>query len=152
MVLTTEYPYNEYNGYLIKNRENRRHICLVHKVTKLKKTISYARYLVSVNEKRILESFEHVDHIDNDKTNDSLSNLQILSQYENNKKYRESSNIFRKKINLKCPNCDIIYEKYKDYLYNKKFSVCSKKCLHNFLKVKRTSEELIEIGLKQIIK
>ena len=41
---------------------------------------------MSVTLKRYLTNQEHVDHIDNDKTNDSISNLQILTPKENNQK------------------------------------------------------------------
>lgn len=49
---------------------------------------AYARYLMSVKLKRYLhDDDEEVDHIDNDFTNDSIDNLQILSGSENTKKY-----------------------------------------------------------------
>ena len=47
---------------------------------------------MSVKLGRMLEAWEEVDHIDNDKTNDSLDNLQILCGEENRKKYRNTQN------------------------------------------------------------
>lgn len=41
--------------------------------------ISYSRYLMCVKEGRILSKNEEVDHIDNNKTNDDPSNLQIIT-------------------------------------------------------------------------
>ena len=39
---------------------------------------------------RYLQPGEEVDHIDNDKTNDSIDNLQILTGEENIRKYRDT--------------------------------------------------------------
>ena len=84
MKIQLEYPFNDYAGYLVINPEGRKNICLIPlDKTKKRTTISYARYLVSVNEKRILSKKEQVDHIDGNKTNDVISNLQILSAKEN---------------------------------------------------------------------
>ena len=40
-------------------------------------TMTYARYLMSVHLNRYLESYEHVHHVDEDKTNDKLNNLEV---------------------------------------------------------------------------
>lgn len=76
-------------GYLIKNREKRQILCLYkcNGGTEKRKTIAYARYLVSVREGRYLKDTEYVDHIDEDKTNDSIENLQILTDLENKQKH-----------------------------------------------------------------
>jgi hypothetical protein len=49
-------------------------------------SMSYARYLMCVAEGRRLGENEHVDHIDNDRKNDRLDNLQILTPSENIRK------------------------------------------------------------------
>lgn len=50
------------------------------------KTVLYARYLLEKHLGRKLTKYETVDHIDEDPTNDRLSNLQILSKAENSRK------------------------------------------------------------------
>ena len=77
------------SAYIIVNRENRRVVCL-YKNNNTRKTISYARYLMSVKLGRELTNEETVDHIDNDKTNDCIDNLQILSIVENQDKYTKT--------------------------------------------------------------
>lgn len=72
-------------GYLVTNSKNRKFVILYNSAND-RTTIPYARYLMSVKLKRYLKDDEHVDHIDNDKTNDDINNLQILSQTENNQK------------------------------------------------------------------
>lgn len=49
-------------------------------------SISYARFLMEKALDRYLSSHEEVDHIDDDKTNDVITNLQILSSLENREK------------------------------------------------------------------
>ncbi len=76
---------------------------------------------------RYLSDDEHVDHIDNDKMNDSISNLQILSQKENNQKGRSKS-----LMTLRCPVCNNEFTKEARNLKNKlasgKEPTCSRTC------------------------
>lgn len=87
MKLELEAPYgNDYrSGYLVMSRDGRRTVILFNS-SKDRSTVSYARYLMAVKLGRYLLDTEHVDHIDNDKTNDAVENLQILSQGDNNRK------------------------------------------------------------------
>lgn len=59
-------------------------------------TNQYARFLLEIELGRCLTVDETVDHIDNDVTNDSISNLQLLSKSENSKKEM----IRRKSLNI----------------------------------------------------
>lgn len=154
MKIITEYPFENYNGYIITNRENRKMICLRDKNTKKRTTISYARYLISVRENRLLNKYEQVDHIDNNKTNDDIDNLQVLSLKDNIRKYYIQSSRTRKMIRLICPNCKKEFTRELNNCHLQKgnsFSSCSRKCLYNFLKAQKTKEQLIRIGEDQII-
>ena len=133
MKIETEFPYNDYNGYIVINKENRRHICLVDKNDrKNRTTISYARYLMSIHEKRILNKDEHVDHIDEDKTNDVIDNLQILSNAENSEKSRKYRGVKKEISTLVCPVCGITFEvnsyKVKYKMKNGYKPTCSRSC------------------------
>ena len=83
-----EYPFSNFytHAYIIINSEKRRMVCLYDARSGIRRTTAYARYLLSVKLGRFLLPTEQVDHIDNDKTNDSLDNLQILSPKENKEK------------------------------------------------------------------
>lgn len=154
MKVITEYPFNEYNGYTMVNTENRMMISLVHKITKIRTTTSYARYLMSIKLKRILLKEEHIDHIDENKTNDAIENLTILSPLENSRKYHSIKNVGRKHVKLVCPNCKCIFlrEYRNSFLCNGGFfSCCSKKCLYEFLKTSRSKDEMKRIGENQVI-
>jgi len=153
MNIKTEFPYNEYKGYIVINKENRRHVCLVHTITKQRTTTSYARYLISVKEGRILTNLEEVDHINGDKTDDSLDNLQILSKNENIRK--SFSHRSRKMVEMTCPNCNEIFSKPLNctHLQKKgKYTSCSSKCSYEVLKNGYSIEQLRELGKNQIIR
>lgn len=155
--ILAEYPYDNYYLYVIFHKnENRRYAALVpiNKESGLKrKTISYARYLMSVKEKRFLNDDEEVDHIDNDKMNDNLDNLQILSKLDN--MIKENSRHGRKMVELKCPHCKTIFHKRRGHTHlvnnHGSFTACSKKCSTTFgaLKQFHPDSNFVQIGLKE---
>lgn len=155
MKIETQYPFLDYKGYLVVNPEGRKNICLVHKTQKQRTTISYARYLVCVNEKRILSKNEHVDHIDGDKTNDTINNLQILSQKDNMRKSFQERKLTLKMVDMICPNCNNLFSKPLSQSFlnkNGKFNACSKHCLSSFLKKGLSIQELYDVGKKQVVR
>lgn len=83
-------PYaNDYKaGYLINGTEKRKMILLVSRDGR-KHCTSFARYLMSTKLGRYLDKDEEVDHINNDKSDDRISNLQILTKRENIQKEKD---------------------------------------------------------------
>jgi len=81
MKIELQKPYSDVfkSGYLLTNSEPRRVVCLVGLDGK-KTSVSYARYLLSCKIGKFIEPGFHVDHIDGNKLNDSISNLQILTK------------------------------------------------------------------------
>lgn len=69
-------------GYLRINNDGRRIVDLYLNDT-TRTTISYARYLMGVKLGYEVPDHLEVDHIDDDKTNDDINNLQLLTQEEN---------------------------------------------------------------------
>lgn len=53
-------------------------------------SISYARWLMQEHLERELTSDEHVDHINEDPTDDRIENLQVLTRVENTQKHFQS--------------------------------------------------------------
>jgi hypothetical protein len=84
MKIELETPYkNDWRlGYIVTNPEQRRTVILFNS-SKERSSVSYARYKMAVYLGRYLTKDEHVDHINNDKTQDNYENLQILSQKDN---------------------------------------------------------------------
>lgn len=133
------FPFNGYYAYLQLNNNNRRIVVLWPiggKKSNLKRTtISYAKYILSIKLGRWISRKEEVDHIDNDKTNDAIDNLQILTPKENNIKKEK---ILDKKVYIyKCLNCKKLFEvscKRRTTRKNGNFIFCSKKCSASFYK------------------
>lgn len=91
-------------------------------------TTSYARYLVSVSIGQILDSRYEVDHIDSDKTNDDLKNLQILTVEDHRLKTRQERS-GRTYVELLCPQCGISFQKELRFMNkNSTNHYCGRKC------------------------
>lgn len=83
---------------------------------------TYARYLMSTSLGRELSENEHVDHIDENRLNDTIGNLQILTPGENNRKSAK-----RHMVLLKCPECSVEFLRQRRQTYlikNRGFSTC----------------------------
>ena len=123
-----KYPYNKKwnHGYLYINNDGRR-IVHLYKNDKKRSTTQYARYLMSVHLGRMLTSTEHVDHIDEDKTNDNIKNLQILTPKENNLKTHKKPD-----VKLKCPICSKTFSRTRTQLRGRLHRLesvcCSRRC------------------------
>lgn len=148
MVIPVEYPFNLKwkHARLYMGTEQRRMVQLAS--GKEQKTISYARYLMSVKLGRELRPDETVDHIDNNKLNDDINNLQILTWKENIDKYQATlphnihgtSSMYHK--GCRCDACvkykkDYVAkynaehpEKRKEYLEHRKENAIEKICEH----------------------
>ena len=110
-------------------KDGRKHVVLQDTNTKKLKTVSYPKYLVELRESRYLETWETVDHKDDDFTNDDLDNLQILSRPDNASKSSYSVSMFSK-----CDGCGVEFEltrnqRNKRGLSKKKY--CSRECQTN---------------------
>lgn len=114
-------------------KDGRKHVVLQDLDTRKLKTVSYPKYLVEVREGRYLETWETVDHKDDDFTNDDPDNLQILSRSANASKTSNAISMFSK-----CAECGIEFEltrnqRNKRGLSKQKF--CSRECQINNLRV-----------------
>lgn len=65
-------------------KDGRKHV--IHYENGKRRTQSYPRYLMEQHLGRALETQEQVDHINNDKTDNRIENLQLLTVAENNRK------------------------------------------------------------------
>lgn len=129
MEIKLKYPFNRYfrRGKLVKNKENRRNVLLVNYGSKVT-TISYARYKLSIKHRRFLKPEEHVDHINNIKTDDRYCNLQIVNQKYNNIKHAIEVKQGIKFYKLQCPVCGNEFEREARQIDYKETAACSKRC------------------------
>lgn len=80
---------NPWDGYLVNGpyqHENGRRFVILTRGKYIRKTTSYARYLMEKHLKRLLTDLEEVDHINNDYRDDRLENLQVISKLANIRK------------------------------------------------------------------
>ena len=127
-LLTLYIDYIKVYGPYIHSGLGRRVVYLIGKGNK-RKAITYARALLQIKESRLFDLDKTVDHIDNNKLNDSIENLQILSLKENAKK---SNGDLGKEIYI-CQNCrnEFIYDvaSYrKNRKANKSGPYCNRSC------------------------
>ena len=106
MVITLEEPYSSLyrKGYLRLSKDGRNRIDLVNS-DKDRTTISYARYVMCVNLGYILSKDYEVDHIDRDKNNHDISNLQVLSVEEHRQKNSKEMTTGRACTIVVCDYC-----------------------------------------------
>lgn len=135
MKIKLEYPFTLIykSWYILTNKEDRE-IVVLYKNKYIRTTIQYAKYLMSINAWRILWKNEQVDHIDWNKKNNSINNLQILSEKEHIKKTKQ---LYKKKfVKYYCPVCndEFIVKHWNSNLVDSKtnqYIFCSKKCFYS---------------------
>lgn len=81
-------------------KDGRKHVVIVHADGR-HQTISYPKWLMEQHLRRKLEPWETVDHINDDFTDDRLSNLQVLSRGDNVRKSAPKKELYH----FKCPQC-----------------------------------------------
>ena len=113
-------------GYLRTSKDGRKRVDLVNnKIDRT--TISYARYLVSIREKRFLTPDEEVDHNDTDKTNDDLNNL-ILRTVSDHLIKTLSERKPQTILEFICPVCQNSFTRIKGREGVNRIPKCSRRC------------------------
>lgn len=124
-------------GYLRTNNENRRMVDL-YLNDKVRTTVPYARYLMCVKIGFVLSNEFEVDHIDNDKTNDDINNLQILTKQQNKEKERlRYLNEEQLSFGYHCAHCWLPFilterEKKTRLANQQQLAFCSRSCSANY--------------------
>lgn len=136
MKIESQYPFEEYACYKNFHKKMQRwQVCLIHKDGH-RKTILYSKYKMCIHLGRILSKEEEVDHIDGDKLNDDIKNLEVVTKKDNRR--RQYINNKKELIEHRCPQCTVIFYRdkrrsYQVLKFGKKLH-CSKKCAINALK------------------
>ena len=96
-------------AYLVTNKEPRR-VCTLRKEDGSMTSMSYAKYLYTSHYCCDIAQGDQVDHINGDKMDDRIENLQVISQYYNIVKDKKGQEM----LLLSCPVCG------KEFLYPKR--------------------------------
>lgn len=117
-----EHPWEDYRVYRVFHKnENRWYAQLV--AANHRTTITYAKYVMSVSLGRRLGRHEQVHHINEDKLDDRLSNLTVLTSYAHRKLHPPARGETR--IDKICPVCN---KAFSVTLQFKKTKTCSRSC------------------------
>ena len=110
-------------AYLATNKEPRR-VCMLRKADGTMKSMSYAKYLYTSYYNCDVAEGDHIDHINGDKMDDRIENLQVISgTYNRQKDHKHKEMVIRV-----CPVCGT------EFLFNKKDlpfkpnPCCSRRC------------------------
>ena len=151
-----EYPYKDdwMKGYLVTNGKGRRTVILYNS-NEHRSSTAYARYKMAVSCGRYLLDTEHVDHIDHNKSNDELYNLQILSISDNNLK--ESKRRGKVVVEMICSYCDELFVRRLANSclaprYSNRVFCCGKTCSYKLKKKMLTKEKREDKIRKQFVR
>lgn len=81
-----EPPFSGWKIYGPYQNQGNRQIVIMYRPDGSRTGMDFGRYLMSVQMGRMLSTREHVDHIDNNPSNNTLANLQILTPGQNRRK------------------------------------------------------------------
>ena len=109
-------------------KDGRKHLILYEPNSKSRKTISFPKAIMEVCLGHKLAEDDTVDHIDRDKTNNSISNLQVIDR----KTHVSLDAIRRHSLFSTCPICKVEFELTRDQLKKRSNILagpfCSKTC------------------------
>lgn len=138
-------------GYTYVDSENRKRVNLVLNGETVN-NITYARYLMCVKIGYILPTELEVDHKDNDKTNDDINNLQILTKEDNLLKQEYHYVMNQVNYGFHCANCltpFILTEREVNMRLKQKVEMafCNRSCAtnyHSFFEMKIKEQKVKE--------
>lgn len=109
--------------YVATNKEPRR-VAVLHKPNGITMSISYAKYIYTSYYKCDIAFGNHVDHINGNKMDDRIENLQVISGTYN----RQKDHKRREMVLLNCPVCGVEFLFLKRNLSSHPNPCCSRKC------------------------
>ena len=109
--------------YIVTNKELRK-VAILYKEDNTTLTMSYAKYLYTSYYKEPVEKGYHIDHINGDKTDDRIENLQKISGHYNIVK----DHSHRELLLCTCPVCGEEFLFPKRNLSTHSNPCCSRKC------------------------
>lgn len=109
--------------YVTTNKEPRRVATMKYQNGEIH-SMSYAKYLYTSYYKCDVANGDEVDHINNDKMDDRIENLQVISKKQNNSK----KPIRKTFVELVCPVCGEKFIFLKSNISTHPNPCCSRKC------------------------
>ena len=110
-------------AYLATNKEPRR-VCTLRKAGGTTKSMSYAKYLYTSYYNCDVAEGDHIDHINGDKMDDRIENLQVISGTYN----RQKDHKHKEMVICVCPVCGTEFLFNKRNLPFRQNPCCSRRC------------------------
>ena len=110
-------------AYLVVNKEPRR-VCVLRRADGTMNSMSYAKYLYTSYHSCEVAKGNHVDHINGDKLDDRVENLQVISGTYN----RQKDHVRKEMVIRICPVCKKEFLFKKANLSTHPNPCCSRKC------------------------
>lgn len=111
------------SAYVVTNREQRK-ICILKDYSNKLHSMAYAKYLYTSHYKCEIPLGDQIDHINGDKTDDRIENLQCISADYNARKDRKG----REMVMLVCPICGKTFLYQKHNIKKGQQHCCSRSC------------------------
>ena len=130
MKITLQKPFSDKwrSGWLRLSKDGRRRVDLYNSNVN-RTTISYAKYLKSVDLGYVIPEDFEVDRINEDRSDDSLSNLQVLHKSEHYKKSHICSGRTRSYTQLVCSYCGTPFTRPTNLVHSEyENQFCSRSC------------------------
>ncbi len=124
--------YRVYGPYISK--EDGRSRVVLYDENKRKQTMSYPKYLWWKHKGMLIANDEHIHHKDEDFTNNSIDNFEVINIHLHMSKHTNPNAISRTEREFKCPSCHITFIKNirnikgNQVSKNKAGPFCSKSC------------------------
>lgn len=109
--------------YVCINKEPRR-VAILYKDDGSTLTMSYAKYLYTSYYREEIDDEYHIDHINGDRLDDRIENLQKITGKYN----RQKDHLIREMVLIKCPVCNTEFLFPKRNLSSHPNPCCSRKC------------------------
>ena len=121
--------YHWFTIYKVYHKKAWRYMAiLVNNLTKKKRSMSWAKYIYTDYYNKEIPKWVQIDHIDWNKLNDDVSNLQELSQKKNIQKAFIELWLEEKQFELECPICWTIFYRTKQRIRDLNTQCCSRSC------------------------
>lgn len=115
-------------GYLNTNSEGRKTIVL-YNGSKNRSSVSYARYILAVKLGRYLTADEEAHHIDGNKKNDSIENIELV----NWKTHKHSHTQGESMVQITCDGCKKSFARVIRNYKKDSRQYCSRDCMQAFM-------------------
>jgi hypothetical protein len=98
------YPYEGYRVYKVYHKRIDRYMAILFESNERRTSTAWAKYVYETHHKVKLPKGQQVDHRDENRLNDDISNLQVLTKKDNIEK-NVATRPPRKTVDLVCPVC-----------------------------------------------